>query len=88
MQDLDPCDLERFQPPFEFEEAGVCMPPPGAGRTTSMMAPNLDQEIDLLLEKLNGIQAEVGVAKSEGKEAEESGGGPAVGRCASSTSKA
>ena len=36
------------------------------------MAPNLDQEIDLLLEKLNGIQAEVGVAKSEGKE-EESG---------------
>ena len=45
----------------------------GAGRDLAM-APNLDQEIDLLLEKLNGIQAEVGVAKSsEGKEAEESG---------------
>lgn len=34
------------------------------------MAPNLDQEIDLLMEKLSGIQTEVGVAKSEGKEAE------------------
>ena len=69
VQDMDPRDLERFR----TSRRGGVRASRGAGRDLAM-APNLDQEIDLLLEKLNGIQAEVGVAKSsEGKEAEESG---------------